>query len=343
MSGGVDSSVSALLLKQQGYEVFGLFMRNWHETAEDGACTAEEDYSDVRRVASLLDIPYYTIDLSKEYSERVFAHFVSEYALGRTPNPDVLCNREIKFGPFKDSAKRFGADGIATGHYAGTLIKDGKTYLTRAKDENKCQTYFLNQISNSQLQNVLFPLQGLTKAEVREIARKHGIPTAEKKDSTGVCFIGERDFRKFLSGYVPMKSGEIRTCDNKVVGTHNGVFYYTLGQRKGLGLGGEGEPWFVIKKDIINNVLYVARGECDMLYSTELIAKDFNYITDTLTAPAKVLCRIRHRQPLVLATATPINGGKDIFITFDSPVRGVAEGQYAVIYDGDICLGGGVI
>jgi tRNA-specific 2-thiouridylase len=341
LSGGVDSSVSALLLKKEGYDVVGLFMRNWHEEDENGVCTAEEDYADVRRVAGVLDIPYYTVDLSKEYAERVFSLFLSEYKAGRTPNPDVLCNREIKFGNFKEYAKKLDAAFIATGHYAGTLERGGKTYLVRAKDENKDQTYFLNQVTNSQIQNVIFPLQNLLKTEVREIARKNNIPTAEKKDSTGVCFIGERDFRKFLSTYIPMKEGKIKTLDGKTVGTHSGVFYYTLGQRKGLGLGGEGEPWFVVKKDVEENVLYVSRGECEQLYTKELTAQNFNYITDKITAPTRVLARIRHRQPLEEALAEPMGGG--LKITFDTPIRGVAAGQYAVIYKENVCMGGGVI
>ncbi|MFI3229247.1 MAG: tRNA 2-thiouridine(34) synthase MnmA [Bacillota bacterium] len=344
MSGGVDSSVAALLLKEQGYEVIGLFMRNWHEEDDSGACTAEADYTDVRRVANILDIPYYTIDLSREYQDRVFSLFLDEYKKGRTPNPDVLCNREIKFGPFKAFAEKLGADYIATGHYAGTEVIDGLTYLTRAEDDNKDQTYFLNQLKMEQIENVLFPLAGISKPEVRRIALENNLATATKKDSTGICFIGERDFRKFLSQYLPMKQGEIRTLDDKVVGTHDGVFYYTIGQRKGFGLGGggNGQPYYIIKKDVARNILYVNQGECAELFAEKIIADDFNFITKTLIEPTAVQCRIRHRQPLVNATATPL-ANNSVEINFDTPVRGVASGQYAVLYSGNICIGGGVI
>lgn len=346
MSGGVDSSVAALILKEQGYDVVGLFMRNWHEEDESGACTAEQDYSDVRRVAGLLDIPYYTLDLSKEYADRVFKYFLEEYSHGRTPNPDVLCNREIKFGPFKEFAKGLGADYIATGHYAGTETRDGKTYLIRAKDENKDQTYFLNQLSNEQITNVLFPLTEIAKPEVREIAKKYNLATAEKKDSTGICFIGERNFRKFLSEYLPMKPGKIMTLGGKVIGEHDGVFFYTIGQRKGFGLGGvKGEsndaPYYVVKKDVERNILYVHQGECDELYSEELFAEDFNYITDKIEPGARVLLRTRHREKLTPATAYPEDCG--VRIVTDAPVRAVTPGQYVVLYDGRVCLGGGKI
>ncbi len=344
MSGGVDSSVAALLLKEQGYEVIGLFMRNWHEEDDSGSCTAEADYTDVRRVANLLDIPYYTIDLSREYQDRVFKLFLDEYKKGRTPNPDVLCNKEIKFGPFKEFAEKLGADYIATGHYAGVEKIGDLTYLTQACDANKDQTYFLNQLKMSQIENVLFPLADIPKPEVRRIALENNLATAEKKDSTGICFIGERDFRKFLSEYLPMKQGEIRTLDEKVVGKHDGVFFYTIGQRKGFGLGGggNGQPYYIIRKDVKNNILYVNQGECAELFSKSIIADEFNFITKPLIAETRVQCRIRHRQPLVDAIAIPHEDGS-VTINFDEPVRGVASGQYAVLYDGKICIGGGVI
>lgn len=285
MSGGVDSSVAALLLKQQGYDVIGLFMRNWVEEDESGCCTALDDYDDVRAVAGKLDIPYYTVDLSKEYWDNVFRQFVDYYKRGLTPNPDVLCNREIKFGPFAKYAKDLDADFIATGHYCNVLKKDGRTYLARAKDENKCQTYFLNQVSEKQIENVIFPVGNLLKPEVRKIAEENGLSTAEKKDSTGVCFIGERNFREFLKKYIPMQEGDIKTLDGKTVGTHSGVFYYTVGQRKGFGLGGagNGEPWYVVKKDVENNILYVNQGECDLLFTKELTTRGFNFITKNPT------------------------------------------------------------
>lgn len=347
LSGGVDSSAAALLLKEQGYEVIGLFMNNWHETGEDGACTAESDYADVRRVCSVLDIPYYTVDLSRQYSENVFKHFIDEYKKGRTPNPDVLCNREIKFGPFVTHAKKLGCDFVATGHYCGTLHDNGRTYLTRARDENKCQTYFLSMVSESQIENAIFPLQNMLKSEVRELAKKNGLITAEKKDSTGICFIGERNFREFLSSYIPCRQGDIKTLDGRTVGTHNGVFFYTLGQRKGLGLGGlHGEsnenPWFVAKRDVENNILYVHQGETDLLYASGLVTGEFNFITEKITEAARLKARIRHRQPLFDVTAAPLPDGS-LNIDFDKKQRAVAEGQYCVLYDGDICLGGGTI
>jgi len=346
LSGGVDSSVAALLLKQQGYQVIGLFMRNWHEKDDNGFCTAEEDFRDVRRVADTLDIPYYVVDFSKEYYDRVFAHFVEEYAKGRTPNPDVLCNREIKFETFARYAKSFGADYIATGHYAKVETRaDGLPHLMLSADEDKDQTYFLNQVRTEQLTNVLFPLSDVTdKGEVRRLANEYGLPTAAKKDSTGICFIGERNFRNFLSQYIPMKEGDIKTLDGKVVGRHEGVYYYTIGQRKGLGVGGggNGEPYFVVDKDVKDNILWVNQGECDLLYTDRLVVDDFNFIPTPLAdGEYRVECRIRHRQPLQPATA--IVRGPSVEVIFDAKQRGVALGQYAVLYRDRDCLGGGVI
>ena len=238
MSGGVDSSTAAWLLKEQGYNVIGLFMLNWEEQGENGACTAEEDFADVRRVCATLDIPYYSVNFAKEYYDRVFAYFLKEYAAGRTPNPDVLCNREIKFGPFREYAEGMGADVIATGHYCGISHEGGRNRLLKARDTGKDQTYFLNQVREKQLDRVIFPLQGLTKPEVRKIAEQNGLAVAKKRDSTGICFIGERNFRNFLKTYLPAQPGEIRTLEGEKVGMHEGLMYYTLGQRKGLGLGG---------------------------------------------------------------------------------------------------------
>ena len=343
MSGGVDSAVAALLLKNEGYQVVGLFMRNWHEKDDNGVCTAENDYADMVRVCAILDIPYYSVDFSKEYYERVFAHFVDEYRKGRTPNPDVLCNREIKFGPFLEHAQRLGADYIATGHYAGISRVGGRTYLMRAKDDNKDQTYFLNQLTEKQIENVLFPLENIVKDEVRTIAKENGIPVAMKKDSTGVCFIGERDFRKFLSGYIPMREGDI-VCDGQVVGKHNGVYYYTLGQRRGLGIGGdtEGDRWFVTGKDVEKNILYVSKGEDQCLYHSRLTTDGFNFINGKPENDEfDCLVRIRHRQPLQKARANLV--GDNVELLFESPQRAIAAGQYAVLYDGMRVLGGGVI
>ena len=343
LSGGVDSAVAAFLLKEQGYDVIGLFMRNWKEEDECGRCTADDDYYDVRRIADVLKIDYYAEDFSKEYLDRVFKSFVEEYEKGRTPNPDVLCNREIKFDAFAAFARTMNADYVATGHYAA--VSHGERHLLlRSVDENKDQTYFLNQVTEAQISNALFPLGELQKGEVRAIAKKAGIPVWEKKDSTGICFIGERNFRKFLSGYIPMKPGDIVTPDGRVVGKHEGVFYYTIGQRKGLGVGGggNGEPWFVVAKDVPNNRLIVTQGETESLFSSALTVADFHFISEELPeGESRVLARIRHRQPLQRATA--FRRGKQVKISFDKPQRAVAEGQYAVLYQDRVCLGGGVI
>ena len=237
ISGGVDSSVAGYLLKQQGYDVVGLFMVNWEE--KDGTCTAEIDYEDVKRVCNKLSIPYFSVNYAKEYYDRVFTYFLDEYKKGRTPNPDVLCNREIKFGPFLEQAKKLGADMIATGHYARKIEKDGKFYLAKAKDLSKDQSYFLNQLSQKQLASVVFPLEDIEKTQVREIAKKLELSTAEKKDSTGICFIGERNFKKFLKDFLPAKAGDIVDINGNVVGKHDGLMYYTLGQRRGLNIGGK--------------------------------------------------------------------------------------------------------
>ncbi len=346
VSGGVDSSVAALLLKQQGYRVIGLFMKNWEETDENGVCTAEEDFEDVRRVCGLLEIPYYTVDFSKEYTERVFTHFLAEYRAGRTPNPDVLCNREIKFGPFRAYAKQLGADCIATGHYCGISHEGGVHRLLKARDAAKDQTYFLNQLSQEQLSDVLFPLADLTKAQVRALAERHGLATARKKDSTGICFIGERNFRKFLQGYLPAQPGRIVTLEGETVGEHMGLMYYTIGQRRGLELGGrrgEDGRWFVVKKDLQNNVLYVSHGDEAPLYSDGCTVEGMNFIpappaAQTFTCRAK----FRYRQSEQGVRVERV-GETGLRILFDEPQRAVTEGQYAVLYDRTQCLGGGVI
>ena len=345
MSGGVDSSVAALLLKEQGYNVIGLFMKNWEEDDSQGVCTAEDDYVDVRRVCNLLDIPYYTVNFSKEYMDRVFKYFIDEYQKGRTPNPDVLCNREIKFGPFKEYAEKLGADYIATGHYCG-ILHDGDThYLLKAKDKNKDQTYFLNQVSQKQLENVLFPLSGLEKPEVRKIAEDNGLVTAEKKDSTGICFIGERNFRQFLMNYIPNKEGEIRTYDGRVLGKHIGLMYYTIGQRRGLDVGGvKGDDgrWFVIEKDLKNNILYVAHGAEDKLFSKGLLMNSCNFMPgtpDKKTFECTAKFRYRQDEQKVLVNIRD----NDIFVEFENRQRAITEGQYALFYLGEYCLGGGVI
>ena len=346
MSGGVDSSVAALLLKQQGYNVIGLFMNNWEEKDECGACTSEEDFADVRRVGNALDIPYYSVNFAKEYMDRVFSYFLAEYKAGRTPNPDVLCNREIKFKDFKAAAMRLGADYIATGHYCD-ILHDGDThYLLKAKDQSKDQTYFLNQLSQEQLDKVLFPLGKLDKSEVRRIAEENGLATAKKKDSTGICFIGERNFRQFLLNYIPAVKGKIMTYDGKVLGEHLGLMYYTIGQRRGLGIGGQagddGSRWFVIEKDLKNNILYVAHGAEDRLYSKGLIMKECNWIP-CVSEKKDFECtaKFRYRQPEQKCTVHIKDN--HIEVEFAEKQRAITEGQFAVFYDGDKCIGGGVI
>ena len=344
MSGGVDSSVAAYLLKEQGYNVIGLFMMNWEESSPNGACSADEDFADVRRVCGALSIPYYSVNFAKEYLERVFSHFLSEYKAGRTPNPDVLCNREIKFGPFRDYALSMGADFVATGHYCGVSHANGRNCLLKVKDASKDQTYFLNQVREYQLNNVIFPLADMPKDEVRAIAEKTGLATAKKKDSTGICFIGERNFRKFLSEYLPAQPGKIITLDGEEVGEHAGLMYYTLGQRKGLDLGGKrGEEgrWFVVKKDLKNNVLYVSHGDETPLYSKACFVSGLNWIAHMPQTTQKLTAKFRYRQPEQSVCVTLKNGGA--LVEFVEPQRAVTEGQYAVFYDDLYCLGGGVI
>lgn len=346
ISGGVDSSVAAYLLKQQGHEVIGLFMVNWEEI--DGTCTAETDYEDVKRVCNKIGIPYYSVNYAKEYYDRVFKHFLEEYKRGRTPNPDVLCNREIKFGPFLEQARRLGADMIATGHYCKKIEKDGKYYLAKSHDLNKDQSYFLNQLSQSQLQSVLFPLAEIDKPEVRRIAAELELSTATKKDSTGICFIGERNFKNFLKNYLPAMPGDIVDLEGNKVGRHDGLMYYTLGQRRGLNIGGRkggnGERWFVVKKDLDKNLLIVSQGEEDELFSDGLYASEMNWIP-CLPDKKEFDCfaKFRYRQPDQAVKVTVLDD-KHIKVDFDEPQRAITPGQYAVLYDADgICLGGGVI
>lgn len=343
MSGGVDSSVAAYILKEQGFNVIGLFMKNWQDDGE--GCSAETDYSDVAKVCGTLNIPYYTVNFSKEYYKRVFEYFLKQYKSGKTPNPDVLCNREIKFGPFLDHALKLGADYIATGHYAGVEEKNGLFYLKKAQDKNKDQSYFLNQLMQAQLSKVLFPLENIEKPKVREIAKKLKLSTAEKKDSTGICFIGERPFREFLKKYIPARPGKILTLDKKEVGIHDGVMYYTIGQRKGLNIGGvsgSSGRWFVIDKDVENNILYVQQNEGEELFSKGLTAENFNFIP-ILPKKAEFECtgKVRYRAP-DKKVRVKINEEK-VNIEFEDKERAVTLGQYAVLYDGVYCLGGGEI
>lgn len=346
MSGGVDSSVAAALLKEEGYNVIGLFMHNWEETEND-CCTAANDYEDVKRVCNKIGIPYYSVNFAKEYLDRVFSYFLEEYKLGRTPNPDVLCNREIKFGPFLKFAKELGADYIATGHYAD-VEKDekGYTHLLKAKDTNKDQTYFLNQLSQEQLKDVIFPLGKIEKPKVREIAAKYGFSTAEKKDSTGICFIGEKKFREFLKNYIPAKPGKIVDMQGNVVGEHEGIMYYTLGQRRGLNIGGmhggNGDRWFVIKKDVENNLLIVSQGEDDELFTDGLITSNVNWIPNK-PENNKFECyaKFRYRQP-DQRVEVEIKNDK-VYVYFKEKQRAVTPGQFVVFYNEKECLGGGII
>jgi len=342
MSGGVDSAVSALLLKEQGYDVVGIFMKNWDETRDDtGECTAAEDYDDVRAVCRRLDIPYYTVNFTEQYWQRVFSYFLAEYRRGRTPNPDVLCNREIKFAAFLDHCLATGAQKLATGHYC-RLSEEG--LLLKGADPAKDQSYFLCMVPRERFARVLFPIGHLQKSEVRRLAQEAGLPVAGKKDSTGICFIGERKFRAFLRQYLPAQPGPMRTLSGELIGQHHGLMYYTLGQRRGLDIGGRGtgERWFVVKKDLDNNTLYVEQGaDSPALYSAALTTEDFNWLAPPIKGERELCARFRYRQSdqQVLVRRQ----GAGVHIEFARRQRAVTPGQYAVLYEGDVCLGGGVI
>lgn len=343
MSGGVDSAVSALLLRRQGYDVVGVFMKNWEEQDENGVCTAESDWRDVQDVCEIIGIPYYSVNFAKEYRDRVFSLFLSEYEKGRTPNPDVLCNREIKFKAFLDFAMQLGAEKMATGHFVRT---DAAGHLLRGADGNKDQSYFLYMLHEAQLKKALFPVGGMTKQEVRRVAAEAGLPVSAKKDSTGVCFIGERDFKAFLQGFLPAQPGDMVTPQGEVVGHHDGLMYYTLGQRRGLGIGGRGDgrSFFVVDKDLKNNRLIVVQGEDHpLLYSRAALASQATFIGEPLpeNTPCRVTAKFRYRQPDQPVTVT--RRGDNLLFTFDEPQRAVTPGQSAVLYDGQTCLGGGII
>ncbi|WEG73126.1 tRNA 2-thiouridine(34) synthase MnmA [Vagococcus intermedius] len=351
MSGGVDSSVTALLLKEQGYDVVGIFMKNWDDTDDKGVCTATEDYKDVAKVANQIGIPYYSVNFEKEYWDRVFQYFLDEYKRGRTPNPDVMCNKEIKFKAFLDYAMELGADYVATGHYAQVSRDEtGRAHMLRGVDNNKDQTYFLSQLSQEQLAKTMFPLGHLEKPVVRELAEKAGLATAKKKDSTGVCFIGEKNFKEFLGKYLPAKPGNMVTEDGEVKGQHAGLMYYTIGQRQGLGIGGGGktqEPWFAIGKDLKTNTLYVGQGfHHPLLYATHLDASEmhFTYEDDTRPLEFKCTAKFRYRQTDTGVTVRFDEEDRTkATVIFDEPVRAITPGQAVVLYDGDECLGGGTI
>lgn len=343
MSGGVDSSVAAYLLKQQGFDVVGIFMKNWEENDEEGVCTATADYADVRSVCETIGIPYYTVNFAREYRDRVFSYFLDEYQKGRTPNPDVLCNCEIKFKAFLDFALSTGAGLLATGHYC-RLNKD--KLLLRGADPGKDQSYFLAGLRHEQLERVVFPIGDICKSEVRRIAKEQNFSNALKKDSTGVCFIGERNFKQFLMQYLPAQKGDIVDERGRKIGTHDGLMYYTLGQRRGLGIGGRndgtGESWFVIGKDLSRNLLIVQQGEHEELFSTSLDATSVNWIANEPPAQSfTCTAKFRYRQPD--QDVSVLVSGKGSHVVFEKPQRAVTPGQWVVFYDGDLCLGGGPI
>jgi len=348
MSGGVDSSVAALLLKRQGYDVTGLFMKNWEDDDDDEYCSTREDLVDVASVADVLGIELDVVNFAAEYKDRVFASFLAEYAAGRTPNPDVLCNAEIKFKAFLDRALAMGAERIATGHYAGVREVDGRFELLRGADPGKDQSYFLHRLTQQQLGRVLFPLAALKKVEVRRIAREAGLPVHAKKDSTGICFIGERPFREFLNRYLPRAPGAIRTPEGSVVGSHIGLAFYTIGQRSGLGIGGtkggDGEPWYVADKDLGRNELLVVQGhEHPLLRNRAVMAADLAWVSaEAPDAGLAYAGKTRYRQADAACRIAAL-AAERCEIEFDEPQWAVTPGQSVVLYRGAVCLGGGVI
>lgn len=349
MSGGVDSSVSAYLLKKQGYHVTGLFMKNWEEDDTDEYCSAADDLADAQAVCDKLNIPLLTVNFAAEYWDHVFANFLSEYQAGRTPNPDILCNKEIKFKAFLEYAIHdLGAHYIATGHYVRWRDSNGETQLLRGFDSNKDQSYFLYTLSSTQLAKSLFPVGELTKSQVRTLAEQLELTTAHKKDSTGICFIGERKFKDFLSRYLPAQPGDIVTLNGKTVGQHEGLMYHTLGQRKGLGVGGiksaTEDAWYVVEKDLINNRLIIVQGaDHPALFSHALIAQQLHWVNrKTPEVPFKCTVKTRYRQQDIPCLLTPLDSDR-IYVKFDAPVAAVTPGQSAVFYQDEICLGGGII
>jgi tRNA-specific 2-thiouridylase len=348
MSGGVDSSVAALLLKRQGYEVVGLFMKNWEDDDDDEYCSTRQDLIDVASVADVIGIELDVVNFAAEYRDRVFAEFLREYSAGRTPNPDVLCNAEIKFKAFLDHAVAMGATRIATGHYAGVGERHGRFELLKGADPTKDQSYFLHRLTQAQLARVVFPLASLRKTEVRRIAREAGLPVAEKKDSTGICFIGERPFREFLNRYLPRKPGAMRTPEGRLLGEHIGLAFYTIGQRSGLGIGGkrdgDGSPWYVAGKDLGRNELIVVQGhDHPLLQSRALVAADLAWVAgERPVTDAAYGGKTRYRQA---DAACRIRGFDDgaCQVDFDDPQWAVTPGQSVVLYSGEVCLGGGVI
>lgn len=345
LSGGVDSACAALLLLEQSYEVEALFMFNWNES-DDDYCSAAEDFKSAQVVAEHLGIPLQSCDFSHSFSERVFKYLVDEYAAGRTPNPDILCNRYIKFGEFQDYAFRLGADFIATGHYASVQHNGGQAELLRAADENKDQTYFLAGVRADSLSNVLFPLGGYTKEQIRQLAAENGLPNHARKDSTGVCFVGERPFQQFLKGYLPAQPGPIMTAEGKIIGQHDGVMFFTVGQRKGLNIGGVAgaldAPWYVIERRMKDRCLVVSQDENDpALYSHHVTTDTVNWLVPPTSGVFECQARIRHRQPLQ-SVKVVVNEDK-LDLTFDEAQRAAADGQFVVLYQDQRCLGSAAI
>ena len=348
MSGGVDSSVSALLLQQQGYQVEGLFMKNWDEDDGTEYCTAMTDLADAQAVSDKLGIQLHTANFAAEYWDNVFEHFLSEYKAGRTPNPDILCNKEIKFKAFLDYAKLLGADFIATGHYVRRAERDGHACLLRGLDSNKDQSYFLHAVGETEIAQTLFPVGELEKPEVRRLAEQHDLITHDKKDSTGICFIGERRFKDFLQQYLPAQPGVIETPDGVEIGRHQGLMYHTIGQRQGLGIGGlsqfPDEPWFVAQKDLDRNVLIAVQGgQHPLLFSQSLTASVIDWVDGRgPLLPYRCTAKTRYRQQDQACTIES-DGQGGYHVRFDEPQRAVTPGQSVVFYDNDVCLGGGVI
>ena len=347
MSGGVDSSVSALLLQAQGYQVEGLFMKNWEEDDGTEYCTAKEDFADARAVADKLGITLHSANFAAEYWDNVFEHFLCEYKAGRTPNPDILCNREIKFKAFLDYAMLLGADYIATGHYARRGESNGEGTLLKGLDNNKDQSYFLHAVGHAELEKTLFPVGEIEKPQVRRLAEKHQLATARKKDSTGICFIGERRFKDFLQQYLPAQPGEIHSLDGERLGRHQGLMYHTIGQRQGLGIGGLSNhseaPWYVVGKDLERNILLVAQGnDHPALFTSSLHASEIYWVAGTAQqVPLQCTAKVRYRQPDQACTITGLEDGYRV--DFEEPQRAVTPGQSVVFYQGECCLGGGVI
>ncbi len=348
MSGGVDSSVSAMLLQQQGLPLAGMFMKNWEEDDWLGTCAAKEDAEDAREVAKKLGITLHLRNFATEYWDYVFENFLAEYRVGRTPNPDILCNREIKFKTFLDHARALGAGFMATGHYVRSDEREGLHRLLRGVDENKDQSYFLYTIGQQQLASTLFPVGELNKPEVRAVAEKAGLQVHDKKDSTGICFIGERNFKEFLGRYIAADPGEIHTTDDQIIGSHDGLMFHTLGQRQGLGIGGvpgcPDEPWYVLHKDLENNVLYVGQGhDHPWMLSSKLVAKQLSWVSGQAPeAGTKLTAKVRYRQADQSCVVAAVDKNQ-LNLHFKEKQRAVTPGQSVVLYQGENCLGGGII